>query len=255
MANKIFKGLKFPGMDDYYVLPEAVITKNEDGIIEIESCLTGTTEIENLDTTLTKNGYAADAAAVGTALAGKAPAGYGLNNNFQTTSNPSDVDGYQTTGWYRYVMNSSGVPLDSGLGVNFAVIRVDSYSSGSYVVQTMYTINYPGRSWQRYYYNGAWSSWVENTSGSKATTIYSGSLSSGSVDISSYSDCVAYIVSGATVGTYARVSVVIPKAALGTTYQLYSDSSYIVLKTSTSAITIGDKGATSGIVTSVVGIY
>ena len=68
MANKIFKGLKFPGMDDYYVLPEAVITKNEDGIIEIESCLTGTTEIENLDTTLTREGYAADAKAVGEAI-------------------------------------------------------------------------------------------------------------------------------------------------------------------------------------------
>lgn len=39
MGNKIFKGLKFPGMDDYYVLPEAVAVKNENGIVEIQSYL------------------------------------------------------------------------------------------------------------------------------------------------------------------------------------------------------------------------
>ena len=70
MANKIFKGLKFPGMDDYYVLPEAVITKNEDGIIEIESMIASDANI-GTDASLSTSGMAADAKAVGNALSGK----------------------------------------------------------------------------------------------------------------------------------------------------------------------------------------
>lgn len=70
MANKIFKGLKFPGMDDYYVLPEAVITKNEDGIIEIESYMPGESNIV-IDKTLSTSGAVAEAKAVGDALQNK----------------------------------------------------------------------------------------------------------------------------------------------------------------------------------------
>ena len=70
MANKIFKGLKFPGMDDYYVLPEAVITKNEDGIIEIESMIASDANV-GTDASLSTSGMAADAAAVGNALQNK----------------------------------------------------------------------------------------------------------------------------------------------------------------------------------------
>lgn len=70
MANKIFKGLKFPGMDDYYVLPEAVISKNEDGIIEIESMIASDANI-GTDASLSTSGMAADAAAVGNALQNK----------------------------------------------------------------------------------------------------------------------------------------------------------------------------------------
>lgn len=70
MGNKIFKGLKFPGMDDYYVLPEAVITKNEDGIIEIESYMHGESNIV-IDKTLSASGAVAEAKAVGDALQNK----------------------------------------------------------------------------------------------------------------------------------------------------------------------------------------
>lgn len=70
MGNKIFKGLKFPGMDDYYVLPEAVITKNEDGIIEIESYMPGESNIV-IDKTLSASGAVAEAKAVGDALQNK----------------------------------------------------------------------------------------------------------------------------------------------------------------------------------------
>lgn len=70
MADKIFKGVKFPGMDDYYVLPEAVITKNEDGIIEIESYMPGESNIV-IDKTLSTSGAVAEAKAVGDALQNK----------------------------------------------------------------------------------------------------------------------------------------------------------------------------------------
>lgn len=63
--TKRFKGIRMPGMSDFYVVPEAVAIEDENGFVEIQSYISDTIEIENLDTTLTKNGYAADAAAVG----------------------------------------------------------------------------------------------------------------------------------------------------------------------------------------------
>ena len=66
--TKRFKGIRMPGMSDFYVVPEAVAIEDENGFVEIQSYISDTVEIENLDTTLTKNGYAADANAVGSAL-------------------------------------------------------------------------------------------------------------------------------------------------------------------------------------------
>lgn len=52
------------------------------------------------DTTLSISGRAADAAAVGTALAGKAPSGYGLGN--PQTGDLESLDSYKQPGWYRF---------------------------------------------------------------------------------------------------------------------------------------------------------
>lgn len=68
MANKVFKGIRMPGLNDFYVLPEAVAIEDENGYVEIKSYVSDTVEIENLDTTLTKSGMAADAAEVGKIL-------------------------------------------------------------------------------------------------------------------------------------------------------------------------------------------
>lgn len=68
MANKVFKGIKMPGLNDFYVLPEAVAIEDENGFVEIKSYVSDTVEVENLDTTLTKSGMAADAAEVGKIL-------------------------------------------------------------------------------------------------------------------------------------------------------------------------------------------
>lgn len=86
-----------------------------------------------------------------------APAGYGLNNSFKTTANVSDVDGYLTTGWYKY-LNDAGVTLVPGFVIYYALCRVDSYST-SYVVQTLYPRAYLGCSLQRYCSGGVWSEW------------------------------------------------------------------------------------------------
>lgn len=86
-----------------------------------------------------------------------APAGYGLNNDFKTTANIADLNGYLTNGWYKY-LNDAGVTLVPGFVVYYALCRVDSYST-SYVVQTLYPRAYTGCSLQRYFSNGVWSEW------------------------------------------------------------------------------------------------
>ena len=70
MANKVLKGISFPGLANTYTVPEAVAVETAEGCIEIQSYISDTieTEITNLDTTLTKEGYAADAKAVGDAI-------------------------------------------------------------------------------------------------------------------------------------------------------------------------------------------
>lgn len=161
MANKIFKGLKFPGMDDYYVLPEAVITKNEDGIIEIESCLTGTTEIENLDASLTKEGYAADAKAVGGALEAKAPAGFGLGSTSVGAVTLADIDGSSSTliptGWYRLVDNLGvGITID-GTQFNPAQMRIESEVFSGQMSITLFRNGDPIV--RRSFVRGFWNPW------------------------------------------------------------------------------------------------
>ena len=86
-----------------------------------------------------------------------APAKYGLNNDFKTTANAADVNGYLTNGWYKY-LNDAGITLVPGFVVYYALCRVDSYST-SYVVQTLYPRAYSGCSLQRYYSSGVWSEW------------------------------------------------------------------------------------------------
>lgn len=85
-----------------------------------------------------------------------APAGFGLNNDFKTTENAADFDGYLTTGWYRYI-NYSNASLVPGFALYYAICRVDSVSE-NYIVQTLYPV-YVGCTLQRYCRNGVWSEW------------------------------------------------------------------------------------------------
>lgn len=106
MANKVFKGIRMPGLNDYYVLPEAVAIEDENGFVEIQSYISDAVEIENLDTTLTMAGKAADAAAVGTALSGKAGAGYGLGEMVTCNTGHDDANDVMGTGWYSAGTNT-----------------------------------------------------------------------------------------------------------------------------------------------------
>lgn len=86
-----------------------------------------------------------------------APSGYGLNNDFETTENAADFDGYITTGWYRYV-NDTGENLVPGFKTYYAICRVDSFAN-SYVVQTLYPWGPIGGVLQRTRNVDAWSEW------------------------------------------------------------------------------------------------
>lgn len=132
MGNKIFKGLKFPGMDDYYVLPEAVITKNEDGIIEIESMIASDANV-GTDASLSTSGMAADAAAVGNALLNKASESFVLAKIAEAQLEGSDVDlsGYLTkenpAGVGSLSMNRKA---DSTIGTNSTTFGHNNVASG-----------------------------------------------------------------------------------------------------------------------------
>ena len=63
--TKVLKGINFPGLEGTYYVPEATAVEDENGYIEIKSYVSDTVEVENLDATLTKEGFAADAKAVG----------------------------------------------------------------------------------------------------------------------------------------------------------------------------------------------
>lgn len=111
-----------------------------------------------VDSTLSKNGVAADAAAVGNALAKKAPAGYGLGvqGSSHSTSDPSTVDSFKNNGWVQYY-NEENVPLVDGVASSHAcLIRVEFFN-WNFGRQTAYTIT--GVKLERTYSSGTWTPW------------------------------------------------------------------------------------------------
>lgn len=104
------------------------------------------------DASLSAPGKAADAAAVGVALEGKAPAGYGLG-----TIQPiewSDIDNITANGWYSAIVNGEITP---GLSAFMAWIRVDALNA-DYACQTLYATGNTAIL-KRYKQGGTWSEW------------------------------------------------------------------------------------------------
>lgn len=136
--NKVLKGINFPGLEGTYYVPEAIAVEDENGYIEIQSYVSDTVEIENLDTTLTKEGFAADANAVGEALSAKAPAGYGLGRQTGLTeiTTLAQMDGTANCGWYQVSLSGETIG-----GMHVGTLRVDA--SPHVIRQTFY--GYPAR--------------------------------------------------------------------------------------------------------------
>lgn len=157
--NKVLKGINFPGLEGTYYVPEAIAVEDENGYVEIKSYISDTVEVENLDATLTKEGYAADAKAVGEALSAKAPAGYGLGETGSRLLELADIDGTRTkmipTGWYHLDPMLGGITID-GYKMNPVGVRVEPYSGG----YMMITIIYQGQPVvRRNFVTGTWGPW------------------------------------------------------------------------------------------------
>ena len=86
-----------------------------------------------VDSTLSKNGVAADAAAVGNALAKKAPAGYGLG--IAEPTKITDCNTATKSGWYRFDHPTANAPINAG-----GWLQVSAYSA-DYVEQTYYNVS------------------------------------------------------------------------------------------------------------------
>lgn len=159
--NKVLKGINFPGLEGTYYVPEAKAVKDENGYIEIQSYVSDTVEVENLDATLTKRGYAADAKAVGEALSTKAPSGFGLGSTSVGVVSLADIDGSLSalipTGWYRLVDNLGvGITID-GVQFNPAQMRIESDSFSGQMSITLFRNSAP--TIRRSFIRGFWEPW------------------------------------------------------------------------------------------------
>lgn len=178
MATKILKGINFPGLKDTYIIPEAAIEldstlteagkaadaaavgerfdsldttiavdENSDGNIEIRSYLPEQDYLQ-LDKSLTVEGAAADAKVTGDALAGKAPAGYGLGG--AELKAWADVDSLTKPGFYKF----SDCELNDGLAA-MIVHASDDWT----LAQELITFSYPTRKYTRSCHGGSWREW------------------------------------------------------------------------------------------------
>lgn len=108
-----------------------------------------------VDSTLSKNGVAADAAAVGNALAKKAPAGYGLGTTAKKLSN-TKLDSVLSNGWYCF---------DSGSGIENApkdfpsMLFVENFYNTGWCKQTITLVGHAKTKIVRSSHKGTWGEW------------------------------------------------------------------------------------------------
>lgn len=101
MADEILvKSMKFPGLNSTYIFP-------------------------SIDDTLSLEDRAADAKAVGDALANKAPAGYGLGDTSKRLTNEDDLNSVVKCGFYAYDYNKipvNGISISSPFQYTYHLI-------------------------------------------------------------------------------------------------------------------------------------
>lgn len=110
-----------------------------------------------VDSTLSKNGVAADAAAVGDALATKAPAGYGLGDAAKQLDNV-DLNTVMENGWYG--LNAASGSNIVNRPVNTAsMMFVENFYNKKYCRQTVTPFNGQNTKITRLCQNGTWTEW------------------------------------------------------------------------------------------------
>lgn len=107
------------------------------------------------DVSLSVPGKAADAAATGKALAGKAPAGYGLG--FTEAFDFAEIDNIKANGWYACDVGSSGFTI-FGIWFRFVHMRVDMWDFNS-VRQTLYPVLGSNVILMRECFGNTWGEW------------------------------------------------------------------------------------------------
>lgn len=116
--------------------------------------------IQNLpypDVSLTAAGKAADAAAVGTALAGKAPAGYGLGGSAsKIITSVAGLDDAVEIGWYRF--NCPGATIGN-VAISYATVHSYNRSVSDAVWQELYPTNSTAMLKRFRSSAGEWSEW------------------------------------------------------------------------------------------------
>lgn len=140
-------GMGSPAAEQYFTaLTEAAAKASESAAKAAEAAATFET-----DTSLSVAGKAADAAATGEALAGKAPAGFGLG-----VSEPviiADCNLAVKSGWYKTTDETKNQPLARGCWM-----RVDAYSD-TWTHQVWFNDAKGGGEVHRYQQNGVWTAW------------------------------------------------------------------------------------------------
>lgn len=107
------------------------------------------------DASLTAVGKAAESAAVGLALAEKAPAGYGLGKNINEMPTANDANDCVKNGWYKLIIGTA-----NGIGAQ-GIMRVDAEGDAN-IVQTAYAGYSTSRGMvimQRVKHQGTWGEW------------------------------------------------------------------------------------------------
>lgn len=109
-----------------------------------------------VDSTLSKNGVAADAAAVGNALAKKAPAGYGLGGSAKNLAD-CNLNDVVDNGWYCYNKdaNIENVPSTAA-----SILFVENfYNSSRFCRQTVVVLDEQNNVRTRICHDGNWGLW------------------------------------------------------------------------------------------------
>lgn len=173
---------------------EAAVPYYDAFLAEVQKLMAAAAQVEQAaaafttDETLSLTGAAADAAAVGAALALKAPAGYGLGASSVYTA---DCDSAATNGWYYIGSETANRPAEISYGTLFALTRTSQEK-----VQILFDV-VKGYIARRLMQSGKWNEWEYINPPMSAGVEYHTTERYNGATV--YAKCISYTPSG-TVG-------------------------------------------------------